>query len=312
MAEEDDKQDDKPAEKPVVKPGDPAGIWVDRSHWEGLGDSGERWVEDGRWEANPDVNYGAPPGEGWTPMVNPMTGVFNGWQNTNKQNDVGWATMYYDDQGNLSPESMPVRSKGQYGYGSKGKQKRLRIFTYLVKGFLGAAFGYGAGAAAGLWGAGGAGGLGGAGGAAGEGALAGVGGEAAAGGEAALGGLGGVEPISTSGFTAGQGGIGSLGSGWGNAGVVAGEGGAGAAGTAAPSASSAMTWKDYADMGMRAKNALGDGQQQQSPSVGVGQSTIEQYQLPEQDIDERATAMRRATELRSRIAMLRARLEEGA
>jgi hypothetical protein len=73
-----------------------------------------------------------------------------------------------------------------------------------------------------------------------------------------------------------------------------------------------MTWKDYADMGMRAKNALGDGQQQQSPSVGVGQSTIEQYQLPEQDIDERATAMRRATELRSRIAMLRARLEEGA
>ena len=59
---------------------------------------------------------------------------------------------------------------------------------------------------------------------------------ALAGSEGALAGLGGVEPISTSGFTGAQGGIGSLGSGWGMpGGVVAGEGGAATLGGAGSS-----------------------------------------------------------------------------
>lgn len=199
-----------------------------------------------------------------------------------------------------------TQTKGQYGYGSKGKQKRLRIFSYVVKGILGAMFAYGGAAAAGLVGGGAAAGGGAAGGgAAGGGAAGGAAG--GVGGEGALAGLGGVEPISYSGFTAAEGGIGSLGSGWGSSGVVAGEGGAGAAGGAASPAG--LGWQDYARMGMRAKDALSQPDQQATQSA-YPSTQVQQYSLPEDDIDERAVAMRQATALRSRIAMLRARLAE--
>jgi len=139
-----------------------------------------------------------------TPVWNP-TGLDQGggwvYQETPEEKQY-WENLNW---GGLDPSKW-VEGPNHIGTGGK-------ILKTVVPIMLGAMAGYGALGAAGALGA-----------------EAGAG---AAGSEGALSGLGGVEPISTSGFTAAEGGIGSLGSGWGSSGVVAGEAGATAADAAA-------------------------------------------------------------------------------